>query len=400
MSTVSIRDKAGTYVTQYFKENISTEYYFHSSQHVKEVVESAIEIAESYQLSEDEIDDIAVAAWFHDIGIEDGYYEHEKRSAEIASDFLNKKTYDQERIQRIQKYILATRRDYAPQTIGEKIMKDADTAHIGKKSYFEKLAMLKTEWEEVMETKYTEKEWFELNLEFLNQHRFYTPMAQSNFNKRKRKNITKLNNRLASLIEFESELPVEPGQHPNRVRRKSERGIETMFRVTLRNHNHLSRIADNKANIMLSINAIMLSIVISSLSPKIDANPSLIIPTIILIMVTIGSILLATLATMPKITAARYSDEKFLNKQFNILFFGNFYRLPLDKFEWGINELMEDQDLLYSSLAKDLYYLGLVLAKKYRYLRYCYNFFVVGLCLAALAFIIALVLQPAVSASF
>ena len=399
MNTVSIIEEAEKYVTAYFKENISTEYYYHSSQHVKEVVESAIEIAQSYQFSEEEIDDIAVAAWFHDIGIEEGYHQHEQRSADIAADFLSTRNYDNERIERIRSYILATRRDHAPTTIGEKIMKDADTAHIGKKTYFEKLAMLKTEWEEVMDTKYSEKEWFELNLDFLNQHRFYTPMAQNNFNKRKRKNITKLNNRLASLIEFESELPDEPGQRPVRVRKKPERGIETMFRVTLRNHNHLSRIADNKANIMLSINAIMLSIVISSLSPKIDANPSLIIPTIILIMVTIGSILLATLATMPKITAAKYTDEKFLNKEFNILFFGNFYRLPLDKFEWGINTLMEDEELLYSSLAKDLYYLGLVLAKKYRYLRWCYNFFVIGLCFAAFAFILALVLQS-ISASF
>ncbi len=103
------------------------------------------------------------------------------------------------------------------------------------------------------------------------------------------------------------------------------------------------------------------------------------------------SIILATLATRPKITNANYTDEKFLQSKFNILFFGNFYQLPIEKFEWGINYLMNDEKLLYSSLSKDLYYLGLVLAKKYRYLYICYNIFMVGLVIAMIAFIISFV---------
>ncbi|MDH3648358.1 MAG: DUF5706 domain-containing protein, partial [Saprospiraceae bacterium] len=284
-----------------------------------------------------------------------------------------------------------------PTDIVEEIIRDADTAHIGSKTYLYKLGMLKSEWEHNGHKKYSEKEWLKLNLEFLNTHEFKSPIAQAKFNDRKRKNILKLQNQLAGLIAFEKEavsMDGETGENLEFIPKKSERGVETMFRVTLRNHNQLSRIADNKANIMLSINAIMLSIVVSSLTPKLDSNPRLILPTIIIIIVCMISIILATLSTRPKITSANYSDEKFLDNSFNILFFGNFYQLPLDKFEWGINRLMRNEELLYGSLSKDLYYLGLVLAKKYKYLYLCYNIFMVGIFVAAIAFIYAFAMAP------
>lgn len=104
------------------------------------------------------------------------------------------------------------------------------------------------------------------------------------------------------------------------------------------------------------------------------------------------SIILAILSIRPKITSAKYSEEDFKNKKFNILFFGNFYQMPIEKFESGIRYLMEDEDLLYSSLSRDLYYLGLVLAKKYKHLNVCYNVFMVGLLIAAASFIISLTL--------
>ncbi len=66
--------------------------------------------------------------------------------------------------------------------------------------------------------------------------------------------------------------------------------------------------------------------------------------------------------------------------------------MPIEKFEWGIKNLMQNEELLYSSLSKDLYYLGLVLAKKYRYLNICYNVFMIGLLIAAASFIFALTL--------
>ena len=73
------------------------------------------------------------------------------------------------------------------------------------------------------------------------------------------------------------------------------RGVETMYRTTYRTHVNLSSIADNKANIMLSINAIVISIVLSTLMPQVIGNPKLFIPTIILLIVCLLSIISSSL---------------------------------------------------------------------------------------------------------
>lgn len=394
MITSELLKKAEQFARGYFKNKISKDFYFHSLAHTEEVVAAAKDLASAYPLSEEEINEIVLSLWFHDLGFSDGWEGHENRSAQIAEAFLKEKTVTTEVIDRIKRFIKVTNQDVQPENIKEEIIKDADTSHIGAKGYLKKLGLLRSEWQSYSKEEFSEKEWLKLNLEFLHKHTYFSSIAQTKYNERKRKNILKIQGTLKNLIEFERDAININDQKDNEnlisLPRKSDRGVETMFRVTLRNHNHLSRIADNKANIMLSINAIMLSIVFSSLIPKIDSNAAFMVPTILIIIMCIVCIVFATLSTRPKITSANYTDEKFLERRFNILFFGNFYQLPLDKFEWGINKLMSDEDLLYSSLSKDLYYLGLVLARKYKYLRITYNVFVVGLIVVGISFIIAL----------
>jgi len=98
------------------------------------------------------------------------------------------------------------------------------------------------------------------------------------------------------------------------------------------------------------------------------------------------TIVLSILATRPQITKGTITREDIKKNRTNILFFGNFYRLSLKDFEWGIDHLKEDQDALYKSLTKDLYYLGLVLERKYRLLKVTYNVFMVGLIVSIIAF--------------
>ncbi len=390
MATTELVKKAKSYALRFAKSDISPSFVFHSVAHFEESVQAAKVLAESYNLPADDVEDIQLAMWFHDLGFSGGCEKHEARSMALAEEFLQREGLAAERIDNVKKYIAATDKSHKPDGLIEEIINDADTAHIGQKSYFEKLGLLRTEWESKNDSKYDEKEWIKLNLEFLDEHKFYTGIGKTKYGARKRKNVLKLQKQWQELLDFEQEKI--QGTDPDKfmkVPKKADRGVETMFRVTLRNHNNLSRIADNKANIMLSINAIMLSIVVSSLTPKLDSNPRLMIPTIIIILVCMASIILATLSTRPKITSANYSDEKFLDSRFNILFFGNFYQMPLDKFEWGIKNLMQNEKLLYSSLSKDLYYLGLVLAKKYKYLNICYNVFMIGLVVAVFAFIIS-----------
>ena len=172
---------------------------------------------------------------------------------------------------------------------------------------------------------------------------------------------------------------------------KPERGIDTMFRTTLNNHNNLSGLVDNKANILLSVNAIIISVSLTTIIPKLDnpSNAHLILPTMILIVTSVIAITFAILATRPTITKGSFTKKEVDEKKVNLLFFGNFYKMPYEDYNWAMNELMKDKDYVYNSMIKDLYHLGIVLEKKYRLLRVAYTIFMFGIIISVLAFLIA-----------
>ena len=93
--------------------------------------------------------------------------------------------------------------------------------------------------------------------------------------------------------------------------------------------------------------------------------------------------------TRPKITSLKLTKDDISKKKGNLLFFGNFINLPVEDYEWGMKELMEDRVYLYNNLIRDIYYLGKVLDKKYKYLRYAYNIFMYGLIVSVVTYIIA-----------
>ena len=167
----------------------------------------------------------------------------------------------------------------------------------------------------------------------------------------------------------------------------SSRGIETMFRTSYRTHVDLSHLADNKANIMISINGIIISILLASISPKIDANPWLLLPTSILLVGCLVSMIYAILAARPRVSSHTITLDDVREERANILFFGNFVSLPEDDFVSGMKELILDTDQLYVNMTKDIYSLGKVLSLKFRLLRVAYNTFMVGLIAGVLTFI-------------
>ena len=102
--------------------------------------------------------------------------------------------------------------------------------------------------------------------------------------------------------------------------------------------------------------------------------------------------ILSILATRPNVTQGKFTKEDVANKKVNLLFFGNFHQMKLEDFEWGISEMMQDKDYLYGSLTKDLYFLGLVLNRKYGLLRTTYTVFMIGIIVSVIAFGLAFVL--------
>lgn len=176
---------------------------------------------------------------------------------------------------------------------------------------------------------------------------------------------------------------------------KPERAVDTMFRTTLNNHNNLSGLVDNKANILLSVNTIIISISLTTIIPKLDnlSNAHLTIPTLIFLVSSVITITFTILATRPSVIDGSFTRKEVDEKKVNLLFFGNFYKMPYEDYNWAMNELMKDRGFLYDSMIKDLYHLGLVLEKKYRLLRIAYTIFMFGIIISVLAFLLAFILK-------
>ncbi|MNT44206.1 hypothetical protein D3C72_1807230 [compost metagenome] len=165
-----------------------------------------------------------------------------------------------------------------------------------------------------------------------------------------------------------------------------------MFRITSSNNQRLSDMADNKANILLTVNSIILSVVIAVLFRKLDSNEHLILPTIILTVIVVATMVMAILSTIPKIPSGKFSKQEIENKTVNLLFFGNFYKMKLDDYNEGMQKVMIDSEFLYGMLTKDVYSQGVVLGRKYKLLRYAYGIFMFGLVISVISFVIATLL--------
>lgn len=159
-----------------------------------------------------------------------------------------------------------------------------------------------------------------------------------------------------------------------------------MFRTSYRTHLDLSSIADNKANIMISINGIIISVVIASIAPQLGGNPVLLLPTVVLLLGCMVSMVYSVLAARPRVTSQVITLDDVLANRSNILFFGNFVHLELDDFVTGMSALVQDTDRLYTNMMRDLYFLGRVLDRKYRLLRTAYTMFMIALLASVGAF--------------
>lgn len=369
---VDIIQKTEDFVFKLFKENLPNTFLYHNYTHTQRVLRSIREIIENTEVTEQEAVILQLAALLHDTGYTKVEQGHEEESVNIATAFLSTQQVDQHIIDAVNACIMATKFENTPKTKLDKIIRDADASHFGKNYFNETSEFLRKELEVRGIKNYSTSEWLTENIELLSlKHQFYTDYALKNWQLQKETN-------LAALIKAKRK----------EKRTSPERAIQSFFRTALRNHIKLSDIADTKANILLSVNAIIISLLLTNLFSKFDkpSNQFLIIPTIILMVSSISSMILSIIATRPNVTSGEFTKEDVEKRRVNLTFFGNFHKMKLQDFEWAIEELLKDKDYVYKSLTKDLYFLGKVLDRKYRILRLTYTIFMIGMIVSVIAY--------------
>ncbi|RZJ50261.1 MAG: HD domain-containing protein [Chryseobacterium sp.] len=383
---MSVLNKAKDYVENLFKDKLSSVYFYHNFIHTTYAVNKAEEIISHSEVSEADREKVLLALWFHDVGFTGCDAEgHEKKSVEIVTEFLLHENASREYIEEVSKLILATEKYHQPQNFLEEIMKDADFSHFASPFYNDSAEALRKEWELTGGMCFSNDEWNVMNVDFLkNKHKYFTDYAKEHWEPLKMKNVKKLEKKL----DKEEKAKKENSDSKKDKDQKSDRSVDTLFRVTLNNHTRLSDIADSKANILLSVNAIIISVCLSVLVPKLDTpkNAHLIIPTFFLLISSVMTIIFAILSTKPNVTKTTFTNKDIEDRKVNLLFFGNFHQMKFDHYLSSMHDLIKDRDYIYDSMVKDLYFLGKVLDRKYKLLSTTYTIFMAGIIISVLSF--------------
>lgn len=384
MDSTIFRD-AKIFVEDLLSSQLASVYTYHNLTHTTKVLAALETLMGQGQtkLSAEEQELLRLAAIFHDTGFVRNALDHETHSKIIAREFLTEKGYPDEKITTIEGIIEATRAQVEPVTHLQQLMVDADLSNLASSDYEQLSENLRQEISAVKGDKIRKREWLKSNLAFFKQHRYYSPAGISLYQGQKDKNLAKLEE-LAKLKQEEDEKKTTTLIGDSRT-------AQNQFKTALRNHMDLSSIADNKANIMLSINALILTISLPFIAEKIH-EPFMLIPSFCLIVVCVLSIVFATLSTRPVKMHGKVEEVDIKNNRSNLFFFGNFFKMSYSEYASGIKTVLAENELLESSITRDLYFLGKTLGRKYSYLRTCYSIFMYGMILTAVAFAISFML--------
>ena len=155
---------------------------------------------------------------------------------------------------------------------------------------------------------------------------------------------------------------------------------DAILRTTQQHHVQLSVMADTKANILITVSSIILTLILGKMS-----DPALRAAMGTLAAFIFTALLLAVITVLPKYRPLRVAPGAPLPPNFNLLFFGHFSELPKERFLLALADEMKADGSVYEAMARDVYGMGYYLAHfKYRFLRLSYLFFLGGFFFAAL----------------
>ena len=393
----SLLQECELFVTELYSKELPKGLVYHSADHSRYVVSAVEEIGKAEGLSEEELNLAMISGWFHDVGYCMSMDDHETESVKIAVKFLKDKDVADKWIDQVKESILATVVPQDPKDKISAVLCDADMYHITSPDYAEYANLLREEHKVSKNIKLSRSEFDKLSYVFFTNHHFHTTYGKEVLQKKKEITMENLQEKIEKKADKQDKVVKKLNKEVEKLQAKLEqkkgysRGVESMFRLTARNQINLSAIADNKSNILITVNTLILSITLTVLVSRFSDYPNIIIPSLVFITTSLITIILAILSTRPQISSGTFTESDIKQKSVNLLFFGNFYNMDLDEYDWALREMMKDDDYLYSTMIKDQHALGKVLAKKYKLIRLSFNFFMFGLIITVITFVLSFI---------
>ena len=398
LTTELLRDTA-LYVKDYYDGHFSEQYYFHHYNRTMNIVRNCDALAVNMNLGRQELKLAHLAAWFLELGYSQDHQNYQVKSVELARKYFKTKDLENGIFEKIEECILSTRVPQQPVSVISQIVCDASMYHLAEKDAVQQADALRAEYAEVSQTIFTDEEWLNENIRLISNHFYFTTCARDLFQKRKERTLATFQAERELLHTLQKEngdfVLHNPGKDKKSVMEeeiKLERGVETFFKITERRHMDLSTKAHDKASLLISVNAIVMSIVLSVLITKLEENQYLLLPTLLLVITCAVTIVFSIISTRPRIIGS-HSNDKSGGDEVNILFFGDFADLSLAEYKKIMKDTYKNKVELYDSLSRDIYYQGVVLKWKFKYINIAYNIFMYGFIFTILSFITAFALH-------
>lgn len=399
--TTEFLHETALFIKEYYEAEFSGDYCFHNFAREGNIARNAVTLGVQMGLNKEEVSILHLAALFLETGYCKNYDNHQSASIELANNYLKEKEVEEENRRLVEEIILSTRAPQHPVTLLAQVLCDASKYHLGEKSLIANLESLRAERKLLTGKEYSEIEWITESVSMLQEHFYFTSAARDEFEKKMQKQKAALEEQLFKWQNVEETAPgqlelikkSEKAADSSLDDIKLERGVETFFRVTERRHIDLSAKAHDKASLLISVNSIVVSIVLSVLITKLEENRYLLLPTLLLVITCVTTIILSIISTRPRFIKKQSSPLYAEDDEVNLLFFGDFSKMSLNEYKKAMKETYKDKNKLYDSLSKDIYYQGIILVWKYKYLNIAYSVFMYGFIITILSFIAAFVIR-------
>ena len=413
MDTQNLLTDASVFATKVIA-GYSNSVIYHDIKFAHRLVKLVGKMAKKSDMSELEINIAKSVAWFFSCGYADLKVEVEETSFKAnnidnalnaVNDFFEKHEYPQTLQEQVTNAISHLRFPYTPENDIENLVGDAILFELMKGKNGKNLRKYYDEWL-LHGVSVGKANWYELAQKQVEGFQFHFSPTKDELLKTQEAVIKLLKKEKKSLelrsdIALKKELNITDTElkalkkNLSKAKGRDDRGIQTLFRTTSKNHYTLNQMVDTKASIMITVNSIIISLILGGIIGEESIHHTLkVIPIIVLLLTCIISIIYAVLSIRPLVTQGEFSEDEIRSKSGNLLYYGNFHNMRLRDYEWGVLQMINDSDYLYSSIIRDIYYLGTGLNVKYGWLRKSLNFFLYGLITVIILYVTVNIFAP------
>lgn len=382
------------FALDYMNQNADSRLIYHRYSLAARTAAIASQLADTENADADVRTAAVSASWLHLLGFVSDYHLGVIQSRKLAGSYLRNAGIDSELAETVDQCLESLQMKTVSSDQAVNLFRDAFFAARYGDPFSNEIPLLRLEMEFLGGQRLSDAAWTQLQMQQLLGVKYQSPSAKAAFEPSLASNVLEQKklverNKHKVYVDQETTALEKYGQIERKV---PTSGVQTFFRTNYRNHINLSAIADNKANIMISVNAILISVLISIISYKniTETNPMILMPVVIFLVTGLSSLIFAVLSARPKVTAVNASGADPEEARKNVVFFGNFVQMELEQYEEALDAVFKDSELLYGNMTRDLYFLGKVLDKKYKYLILSYNIFMIGFVTTVLTFLVAL----------